>query len=75
MSISTPIVRETAAVTVTDTVDGTRRRRTPVARRRLAITTVEVTVDPRIMAAARAALRPGERLLVNPDGTVRTAYL
>jgi len=74
MSISTPIIRETAAVTVTRTVDGTRRKRVGVARRRLAVTTAEVTVDPRIMAAARAALRPGERLLVNPDGTVRTAY-
>jgi hypothetical protein len=69
-----PTVRETATVLVSEPVDGTRRRRASHTRRRLAVTTETWTVDPRIMAAAKAALRPGERLVLVAPGEVRTAY-
>jgi len=70
-------VRETAGITFTTHVDGTgsgRRRRAPEngSRRRLATPVEEHTVDPRIMAAARAALRPGERLVIVGPNDVRT---
>ena len=73
MSIELPVIRETASVTVSAPVDGTRRRRAG-ARRVLATTDRSEVVDPRIMAAARAALRPGERLVLVNSGEVRTAY-
>lgn len=67
MSADRPVVRETATVTVDGTVDGTRRRR-PSAPRRQSSAVTGFTVDPRIMAAAKAALRPGERLkIVGPN--------
>ena len=74
MTTEFPTVRETAAVTVSKPVDGTRRRRASHTRRRLAVTTDQWQVDPRILAAAKAALRPGERLVLVAPGEVRTAY-
>jgi hypothetical protein len=58
-----------SAVEVTDAVDGTRdRRRASGNRRQLASRVDGYTVDPRVMAAAKAALRPGQRIeLVGPD--------
>jgi hypothetical protein len=73
MSVDRPVVREMATVTVDRTVDGTRRRR-PSTRRRQSRAITGFTVDPRIMAAARAALRPGERLVIVGPGEVRTTY-
>jgi hypothetical protein len=58
-------------VTVDGAVDGTSRRRTGGERRRLATRVDGYTVDPRIMAAAKATLREGERLvIVGPDEVV-----
>ena len=74
MSTERPTVRETATVTVSAPVDGTRRRRAPITHRQLVRATTSVTIDPRIMAAAKAALREGERLVLNHDGTVTTTY-
>jgi len=67
VSADRPVVRETATVTVSEPVDGRRRRRAATGRR--PASPVEgFTVDPRIWAAAKAALRPGERLkIVGPD--------
>jgi hypothetical protein len=74
VSTEFPTVRETASLTVSEPVDGTRRRRASHTRRRLAVTTDQWQVDPRILAAAKAALRPGERLVLVAPGEVRTAY-
>jgi len=70
-------VRETATLVYTSAVDGTgsgRRRRAPEnsPRRRLATPVDGFTVDPRIMAAARAALREGERVVIVGPNDVRT---
>lgn len=73
MSAERPVVRETATVTVDGPVDGTRRRKQPKARRQSPAVD-GVTIDPRILAAAKAALRPGERLVLDRSGEVRTVY-
>jgi len=62
-----------SAVHVSDAVDGTRRRAPSGERRRLATRVEGYTVDPRLIAALRAALRPGERLVIR-GGVVRTEY-
>ncbi len=68
-------MREVATVTVTSAVDGTRtRRRSTGTRRRLATPVDGFTVDPRVMAAAKAALRPGERLVIVGPEEVVTRY-
>lgn len=76
MSVSTPIVRETATVFVSHTVDGTVRRRTPVDRRRLATTVEHTQVDRRVWQAVRdeLVLRENERLLIVSTEVVRTVY-
>jgi hypothetical protein len=74
MSVDRPIVRETATVVVTAPVDGSVRRRASGARRLLATRVEGFTVDARIMAAAHAALRPGERLMIVGPNEVRTVY-
>jgi hypothetical protein len=63
-----------SAVTVTGAVDGANRRRSGGARRRLASRVDGYTVDPRIMAAAKAALREGERLVIVGPNEVATRY-
>jgi hypothetical protein len=65
-------MREVATVIVTSPVDGTRTRRrstgTRRPSRRLATPIEGFTVHPDVMTAAKAALRPGERLvIVGPD--------
>lgn len=59
------------AVTVSSPVDGRVRRRSTGGRRRLATRVESFTVDPRVMAAARAALRPGQRLVIVSADVVR----
>ena len=59
-----PTVRKQATVMVTEPVDGTPRRRSPVTRRSRATTEARIRVRPDVMAAARAAMRPGERLAI-----------
>jgi hypothetical protein len=63
-----------SGVTVDGSVDGTSRRRTGGERRRLATRVEGYTVDPRIMAAAKAALREGERLVIVGPDEVATRY-
>jgi len=70
-------VRETATLAFSSPLDGTMpetRRRSNGARRRLATPVESFTVDPRIWEAAKAALRPGERLVIVGPDEVRTAY-
>lgn len=74
MSADRPVVREMATVTVDRAVDGTRRRKPARPRQPRPSAVTGFTVDPRIMAAARAALRPGERLVIVGPGEVRTTY-
>jgi len=62
-----------STVSVSDTVDGSARRKATGARRRLATPVEMTTVDRRALAAMRAALRPGERLVIR-GGVVRTEY-
>lgn len=69
-----PVVRDIATVTVLKPVDGTRKRKTRSdkgkARVKAALHT-QITVDPRVMAAAKAAMRPGQRLVIVDSETVR----
>ncbi len=68
-------MREVATVTVTSAVDGTRTRRRSTGTRRRRATPVDgFTVAPRGMAAAKAALRPGERLVIVGPEEVVTRY-
>jgi hypothetical protein len=60
-----------SAVTVDGAVDGTRRRRAALTRRRLAELTHHVVVDPRVMEAARTVLREGQRLVIVSAEEVR----
>lgn len=67
-----PTVRDTADLRFAEPVDVRRRyrpRQRPNEPR--ATTTRQVTVDPRVMAAAKAALRPGQRIVIEDAGTVR----
>jgi hypothetical protein len=68
-------MREVATVTVSSPVDGTNRRRSGGTRRRLATPVQGFTVDPRVMRAAKAALRPGERLVIVGPNRVETRYV
>jgi hypothetical protein len=66
-----------SAVTVDGAVDGTdtpTRRRSTDARRRLASAVDHVVVHPEVMRAIKAALRPGERLVIDHAEQVRTVY-
>ena len=56
-------VRDRATVTVCKPVDGTRHRKASTRRARPSEVTV-LKVDPRVMEAARAAIRPGQRLVI-----------
>ena len=68
----TPIVRDTAAVTVSAPVDGRRRRRSPSTyASRARPVAYSIKVDPRVWRAARAALRPGTRLEIVSAEVVR----
>lgn len=71
-----PPVRDTATVTVSAPVDGTKKRRVRALERRTRTQlTHHVQVDPQVLAAAQAACRPGERFVVSPDGTMRSVYV
>lgn len=69
----TPIVRDTASVTVSETVDGSKRRKAPRKGSRSSKVQT-VTVDKHVMAAARRALRPGEHLKIVSGDKVITEY-
>ena len=56
-------VRDRATVRVGKPVDGTRHRKASARRARASAVQV-LTVDPRVMQAARAAIRPGQRLVI-----------
>jgi hypothetical protein len=68
-----PTVRETAKVTVKKAVDGTKRRkaRSDKGKARTSVELNHVVVDPRVMAAARAAMKPGQRLVIVDAECVR----
>lgn len=57
------VMRDSASVTVRDSVDGTTHRR-GVPHRRLATTTRAEQVHPEVMAAAARIMRDGERLQI-----------
>jgi hypothetical protein len=67
-------MRDVATVTVTSPVDGTNRRRSTGTRRRLATPVQGFTVRKDVWAAAKAALRPGERLVIVGPDRVETVY-
>lgn len=72
VELGPPKVRDVAHVTVSRAVDGTRRRRR--ARGGDASRSSPVTVErvhPLVLAAARRAQRPGERIVVVDVRTVR----
>lgn len=62
-------VRDTATVRVSSPVDGTPRRRGKDKAPRT--TTTVLRVDPEVMAVARRIMRPGERLVIVNETTVR----
>jgi hypothetical protein len=65
-------IRETASVTVSKPVSGKRRRRAyPVNVTTRATTTYSLKVDPRVMTAARSAMRPGQHLVIVSETCVR----
>lgn len=68
-----PVVRDTATVTVSETVDGSKRRKAPRrGSRNSKVRTVRVRKD--IWAAALAACRPGEHLKIVSADKVVTEY-
>lgn len=65
-------VRDTASVTVSTPVSGKRRRRSyPTRVTAQATTTHYVKVDPQVMAAAKEAIRPGQKIVIVSSTTVR----
>jgi hypothetical protein len=69
------VVRDTASVFVSEPVDGSPRRAERAAEQRARSSRVELSrCAPELLAAARAALRPGERLVIVDESTVRTTY-
>jgi hypothetical protein len=71
-----PKVRDQATLRLSEPVSGKRRykRNLPTNQSRASVVEVEL-VDPALMAAAQAALRPGERLVVVSATEVRTVYM
>jgi len=65
-----PPVRKSARVTVTDPVDGTVHRRYPDSRQSPGRLDYEVRVHRAVMAAAHAAMKPGQRLVIVDASTV-----
>lgn len=63
-------VRKTAKVSVSESVDGLVHRR-QYGRRQAPPLDYEVRVHADVMAAARQAMRPGQRLVILDDSTVR----
>jgi hypothetical protein len=57
-------VRDRATVTVTNPVDGTKRRRSRQPKRTLARTEKHIVPDKRVMEAIAQIKRPGERVKV-----------
>jgi len=68
-----PTVYETATVTVSKAVDGTKKRKKPTQRTRKAVDTTLSMDDvlPGIAAAARAVRKPGQVFLVVSPECVR----
>lgn len=67
-----PDVREVARLRISEAVDGTKKPKARAAETRpRAQVTHEVTVDPRVMAAAHEAIRPGQRLVIVSETEVR----
>ena len=68
-------VRSTATVTVTEPVDGTvkkkKRSRGSKKNRKRVTAEYQVTVDPRVMEAAKAICRPSQRLQIVSATEVR----
>lgn len=63
-----------SGVTVSTPVDGTVQRRGRGKQRRPSVGLNHIKVDPRVWAAAKQALRPGEELRIVDADTVRTVY-
>ncbi len=70
--LSDPVLPEVATVTVSTPVDGTvkRKARSDKGKRRPNLTH-HIVVDPRVMAAAQEAMRPGQRLVIVNEECVR----
>lgn len=65
-------VRDTASVTVSKPVDGTRHYRARATDRRPRTAPVQrQRVDPAVMAQARRIMRPGQRLVIVSPSCVR----
>jgi hypothetical protein len=65
--LQTPTVRDTATVTVTTPVDGSTRRRArkaPTKRPKQVVAEAHLRVDKRVMDAAKAAMKPGQRIVL-----------
>jgi len=71
---SNPTVPEVATVTVKEAVDGTKKRKTRSDKGKTR-PSVElnhhIKVDPRVMEAAKGAMRPGQRLVIVDAECVR----
>jgi hypothetical protein len=65
------VVRDVASVTVSEPVDGTRHRRARAAEQARRAPVTVARVHPLVMAAARRVQRPGERVVVVDERTVR----
>lgn len=64
-------VRDVARLTFSEPVDWTKTRRRKVSNPRRTPAGYQITVDPRVMEAAKAAMREGERLVIVSAECVR----
>ena len=65
------VIREVASLTVSETVDGTSRRRGRGPDKRERNQIEHIVVDPEVMAVAKRIMRPGQRLVIIDATTVR----
>lgn len=64
-------VRDSVKLRFGQPIDGTKTRRRQTTPRRRQTASYEIKVDPRVWAAAKAARRPGERLVIVSAECVR----
>ena len=70
VSYRKPTIRDTATVTLSSPVDGTRRRRGAVAHTRRVTESYSITVHPDVWALAQSVCLPTQRIVIVSDTEV-----